>query len=52
MLIGMLANSLIDMHAMELLPEIKKLYDTGLVDEMCCGDFEEVQNEILHSSSD
>jgi hypothetical protein len=52
MLIGMLANSLIDMHATELLPEIKKLYDTGLVDEMCCGDFEEVQDEMLHSLSD
>ena len=33
--------------AKELLPKIKRLYDTGLVDEMCCGDYNEVEKEIL-----
>ena len=45
-LVGMLMNSLIDMNAVELLPEIKAIYDTGLVDTMPCGDYAEVAYEI------
>lgn len=50
-LIGMMTNSLIDLHAKELLPELKRLYDTQLVDEMCCGNFEEVVCEMNCSSA-
>ena len=45
-LIGMMTNDLMNLKAVELLPELKKLYDTGLVDEMCCGNFKTVVKEI------
>ena len=45
-LVGMLMHSLIDINAVELLPEIKAIYDTGLVDAMPCGDYAEVAYEI------
>jgi len=45
-LTGLMMSELMDMHANELLPEIKSLYDTGLVDEMCCGTYEDVAKEI------
>lgn len=46
-LAGILLSELLDIHATELLPEIKKLYDTGQVDFMCCGKYPEVEKEML-----
>jgi hypothetical protein len=43
---GMLMHELMNISAKELLPEIKRLYDTGLVDKMCCGDYDVVEKEI------
>ena len=45
-LAGMLMGDLIDMKAAELLPEIKQLFDTGQVDEMCSGNYESISEEI------
>lgn len=45
-LIGMMTGDFINLKAVEILPELKKLYDTGLVDEMCCGNFKTVSKEI------
>lgn len=45
-LVGMMMSDLMDINALELLPEIKALYNTGLVDESCCGDYQEVENEL------
>lgn len=46
-LAGMLLNELIDLKAEELLPEIKAMFDTGLVSLANCGDYEKVEKEIL-----
>ena len=45
-LIGLIAATLMDIRAVELLPELKVLFDTGLVDEGCDGNFQEVESEI------
>lgn len=45
-LIGMTTGFILDLHAEELLPELKKLYDTGLVDEECSGNFKTVVKEM------
>ena len=45
-LAGLLMHSLIDINAVELLPEIKAIYDTGLVDTLPCGDYADVLAEI------
>lgn len=45
-LVGMMMSDLMDINATELLPEIKALYDTGLVDKACCGDYQKVENEF------
>lgn len=44
---GRLCDALMDMHAKELLPRIKLLYDTGEVDDRLGGDFEETEDTIL-----
>lgn len=49
-LIGMITTELLGLQATELLPEIKALYDTGLVDEMCCGNYQKVEKEMTHPS--
>ena len=46
-LAGMILNELLDLKAKELLPEIKAIFDTGLVSLACCGDYGEVEKEIL-----
>lgn len=46
-LAGTLILDLIDLHATELLPEIKELSDTGQVDFTCCGQYEEIEQEML-----
>ena len=43
---GMIMSDLIDIKAVELFPEMKRLYDTGLVDEIICGNYDEVVDEI------
>ncbi len=45
-LAGMMMSPLLDIKAKELLPEIKQLYDTGQVDDMCCGDYHVVLAEM------
>ena len=46
-LAGCIANECIDLCAGELLPELKAMFDTGLVDESLAGDYEEVEKCIL-----
>ena len=46
-LAGMMLNELIYLKAEELLPEIKAMFDTGLVSLACCGDYEKVEKDIL-----
>ena len=45
-LIGLITATLIDINAVELLLELKVLFDTGLVDEGCAGDYVEVTEEM------
>ncbi len=42
-LIGLMLWSLSDIKTTELLPEIEKLYESGLVSEGICGDWEEIK---------
>lgn len=48
MLAGMLLNGPLDLQAKELLPDIRKMFDTGLVDLKCCGDFQQVSRSIAN----
>ena len=43
---GMLMNEPMNIHAKELLPKIKRLYETGLVNEIACGDYNDVEKVI------
>lgn len=45
-LIGLITATLMDINAVELLPELKVLFDTGLVDEGCAGNYKEVAEEM------
>ena len=45
-LCGLFICDLIEVEAEELLPEIKALFDTGLVDEGCCGRYSSVERDI------
>ncbi|MDR1585418.1 MAG: DUF1186 family protein [Prevotellaceae bacterium] len=45
-LTGLMMGDLIDLQVAELLPEIKQLFDTGFVDEICAGNYDEVKKEI------
>ena len=45
-LVGLLMHSLLDINAVELLPEIKAIYDTGLVDTLSCGDYSDILADI------
>ena len=45
-LAGMMLHDLIDIQAKELLPEIRAMFATGLVDLGSCGDFDEVSRLI------
>lgn len=49
-LAGMLTAELLNINAVELLPEIKALFATGLVDEMTCGSYTEVEKAMKDSS--
>lgn len=48
---GFLINDILDIKAKELLPEIKALFDTGLVDEEYCGNFKDVRKELNQKGS-
>lgn len=50
-LAGLIMSDLLDMHAIELLPEIKALYDTQLVDQSCCGDYDNIKKELDNMAS-
>lgn len=43
---GTIMSNLIDLKATELLPEIKRLHDSGYVNLNVCGTFEDVENGI------
>ncbi len=43
---GLILSTLTHIDSEELLPEIKKLYDIGYVDEEVCGDYDEVADDI------
>ena len=48
-LAGFIASELIDIQAKELLPEIKKMFDTQLVDGTICGYYADV-SKMIHDS--
>ena len=50
-LIGLMTSPILDLKAEELLPELKILYDTGLVDEGCCGDYDHIAKEISSNNN-
>lgn len=43
---GLLTSELLDLHAKELLPKIKEMYDNGLVDQHCSGRWETVARDM------
>ena len=43
---GLVIKSLMDIKAVELLPEIKKLFACGFVNRNQCGDYRKVENEL------
>lgn len=45
-LAGFIADNLMDLKAKELLPEIKAMFDTGLVELGICGKYDDVVKEI------
>ena len=45
-LAGMIAGECMEMKTVELLPELKAMFDTGLVDTGVAGDYEDVRLEI------
>ena len=47
MLNGLIVSDLIDIDAIEIMPEIKTMYDNGFVDLMACGNFAEVEKSMI-----
>ena len=45
-LAGIITSNVIDIQASELLPKIEALYDTGYVNEMWCGSFDDVKKKM------
>ena len=45
-LVSLFVSDLVDIKAVELLPEIKLLFDTGYVEKSMCGDFEAVKKDM------
>lgn len=45
-LAGIITSDVIDIQASELLPKIEAMYDTGYVNEMWCGSFDDVKKKI------
>jgi len=46
MLNGILMGRLIDLHAVELINDIRRLFGMGIVDDFVAGDLEEVETEL------
>jgi hypothetical protein len=49
---GFLISSLVDLGAVEAMPEIQQAFVEGIVDEMACGTREEVEREIKRKNVD
>ncbi len=49
-LIGLLTIDLFKIKAVELLPELKALFETGGVDTTCCGNYEQVEKKMKDSN--
>ena len=47
-LAGLMLHDLLDLQAKELLPEIREMFATGLVDLGACGDFADVSRMIAN----
>jgi hypothetical protein len=47
-LAGLMASDLVDIRAEELLDDIRAMFDTGLVDLGCSGNFKSVSEDILN----
>lgn len=45
---GSVMSNLIDLSAEELLPEIKRVYDTGWVEPSACGSYDNVRDDIVN----
>lgn len=45
-LAGIITSNIIDIQASELLPKIEAMYDTGYVNEMWCGSFDDVKKKM------
>lgn len=45
---GLMACDLVEIRAEELLDDLRAMFDTGLVDLGCCGNFKSVSADILH----
>lgn len=50
-LIGLLTTDIIKLKGEELLPELKVLFETGKVNEECCGSYEKVAEQINKPSA-
>jgi len=48
-LVALIINSAINIEAKELLPQIKQLYDRGLISEIIWPDFQEIESSITNS---
>ena len=46
LLAGFLTSYVVELHATELLPKLKAMYDTGCVNQMQSGNFESVERDI------
>lgn len=49
-LISMITAELLDIRAIELLPDLKALYDTDLVDTLSCGNYTRIEQCMTESS--
>lgn len=45
-LVGLIINNVVNLSAKELLPQIKQLYDRGLISEIIWPDFQEIESSI------
>lgn len=50
-LAGSLTSLIMDLQASELLPKLKAMYDTGCVDQMGCGSFDDVEKSFTEKEN-
>lgn len=48
---GLALTAITDMNAVELIPEIKRVFDTGCIPDSICGDCEEILGELSDDKS-